>query len=683
VYPVDAARKKIMKDATQSDGPRTITPFLPANVLEKLKAYIEVKRNLGDRGLAKSLRGLNDLWKSEEWSLELRAAALIIADLVDQGWIIELHQAGLQLQPPGLRLHDESVSQAKQRIQRGLHATRDRQLSEPSVKRFIEQMTVPKRHLVGLTSIRDLVDNGGQLVELVRKSESRDDEGRMTALRELFDPVVEACDSDARCDQTGLNLGEIWRYFRHTWSSEYRSIPGRQIPLLIRNAARPKKPVIGIAMLASPVMQLGVRDNWIGWTARAYFEALKEFRFDPKIALRALATRLEQSLSEVRWDDLASPEEIAFPRLSTILRLEQRSAGAKSARQRQLEKAYEAAAEANEPVRSDRDLRSNESDTSDWKSKSSDFLFVAKRAALLAKLLESKRFFQTIPWESTSDVIVDKILKDKNAETAVTTAVTELRKAGLASQVVDISVCGAVAPYSHFLGGKLVALLMMSSEVREIYRSRYSTQVSLISSQMAGRSIYRPAELKVLTTTSLYGSGSSQYNRLSLSASRFPELKHDLSWRELAKTAGFGTIHLGADTFNILREVSEKAHGARRVNNRFGEGTSPRLRQLRMAIDSLGMNSGAVLNHSTPRIVYGCEIHPGAISELLGINPLTKDYGHSIQTIAELWRRRWLRGRVSNQEVLDAASKDGPDSYGQFFRTVCGLDSHPSTNFPF
>ena len=85
-------------------------------------------------------------------------------------------------------------------------------------------------------------------------------------------------------------------------------------------------------------------------------------------------------------------------------------------------------------------------------------------------------------------------------------AIVEIRKVGLASQVVDVSVCGAVHPYTELLGGKLVALLLHSEEVRQLYEAQYGDRISLIASQMAGRPICRSACLKVLTTTkSLWG----------------------------------------------------------------------------------------------------------------------------------------------------------------------------------
>jgi hypothetical protein len=150
---------------------------------------------------------------------------------------------------------------------------------------------------------------------------------------------------------------------------------------------------------------------------------------------------------------------------------------------------------------------------------------------------------------------------------------------------------------------------MISGEVRKLYRDRYADQVSVISSQMAGRPIQRPAELKVLTTTSLYGFASVQYNGLRLRAREHPELREDIEWRELRRTMGWGTYHLSAETIRTLRLVSERAHGARRVNNRFGEGASPRLRQTREGLEALDIDTSQIMHHATPRIFYGCELY--------------------------------------------------------------------------
>lgn len=649
---------------------RTVTPHLPMKVMGKLSAFIEVKRALGSAGLAAALRRLQPLWQDEAWSLELRAVALLLADLLDQGWEVLTDDDSIHLQPPGLRLVDESPEQAKERLRRALQTGRDRQLGDPGVKKFLGRMHRAVPRATGRSSIADVIDNGATLAASLQPFAGLPPVEAADRLKSVIDPVIEVCDEDAKCGVTGLRLIDIWRYFRHTWSLEYRSTPGRQMALLIRNAARPKRPVVGIAMLASPVVRMRVRDDWIGWNPEPFIEKLRSGAWDCEIALRALVSRLERSVAEIRWDDMLSPDELAFPSERTILRLEQRSAGAAIARIKQLEAAYSEAEEANEAVRSQRDVSRISPETTDWLTASDDPLFVRKRAVTLAQLLDAKRTFQALDWTTGGPALLDTLVQHPNGLRTISTAMLEVRKAGLSSQVADVSVCGAVAPYNSLLGGKLVALLMASEEVRDAYRSRYADQVSIISSQMAGRAVYRPAELKVLTTTSLYGNGSSQYNRLRLRAADYPALDHDIAWQELAKTAGFGTVHLGPTTVRVLREVSERAYRARRVNHRFGEGASPRLRQIREAVETLGIDAESVLHHATPRIFYGCEVHPGAIDELIGLNPGTESHSHPASVIAGLWRQRWLAKRIQSSEVLETVAAGNAQTLVDFFSTT-------------
>jgi hypothetical protein len=138
------------------------------------------------------------------------------------------------------------------------------------VRQFIRRMERPFKRAEGRYSIFDLIDDGRELERRLLKLRRLSKDEQEKELARLVEPVIEVCESGTKCAITGLNRIDIWRYFRHTWSLEYRPIPGRQLPLLIRNAARPRKPIIGIALLASPVMRLRIRDNWIGWTPSAW-----------------------------------------------------------------------------------------------------------------------------------------------------------------------------------------------------------------------------------------------------------------------------------------------------------------------------------------------------------------------------------------------------------------------------
>jgi hypothetical protein len=95
-------------------------------------------------------------------------------------------------------------------------------------------------------------------------------------------------------------------------------------------------------------------------------------------------------------------------------------------------------------------------------------------------------------------------------------------------------------------------------------------------------------------------------------------------------------------------------------------------------MDALGIDSGSVLHHATPRIFYGCELHPGARGELLGFYPFTESKGHAVSVIASLWRQRWLAKRIRNPEVLSRVAATDAGTQAAFFsdsREVMQLES--------
>lgn len=639
-----------------SEEVRKIVPYLPPSIVGKLCAFVRTKLEDGV-DLAAELRALDSLWDGNEWALQLRTIALVLADLVDQGWKITAPNDFLELVPPGLNSGNEAPEESKRRLRAALQVGRRRQLQDQSVQNFLVRVT-SERWRGGLkSSVLDLVDDGAELAAQLRKSLSKPEEATLKDLRGIIRPSVEVVTDDARCSETGLRLMDVWRFFRHTWSLEYRSIPGRQLPLLIRNEARPNRPVIGIAQLASPVLRTRPRDNWLGWTPEPFIQALRDGRWSVDDAVSTLVKRVSQSADEIRFDDLATPEEIANPTEQVILRLEQRAAGAAIERENTLKEAFR---DAEGKVRSQKDNANKDWGAEDWLEASRDPLFVRKRSETLSKLLRAKLTFSALADDLCGEALLEHLTADREGRQALSIALQEIRKAGLASQVADLSVCGAVAPYNVLLGGKLVALLAGSREVHNAWKEKYEGQVSIISSQMAGRPISRPADLKVVTTTSLYGRGSSQYNRLKLKEGVYRGLPNGLNWQLLPEpTAGYGTVHLGSETVKRLREFSEGAHSARRINNRFGEGTSPRLRQIREGLDALGVNSNDVLNHATPRLFYVCELQPHARERLIGLKANKPKQMPTADTIGAAWRRRWLHNRIQSEEILQKLSEEG------------------------
>ncbi len=214
----------------------------------------------------------------------------------------------------------------------------------------------------------------------------------------------------------------------------------------------------------------------------------------------------------------------------------------------------------------------------------------------------------------------------------------------VAAQVADVCVCGAVPPYGPLLGGKLAALIALSREVAAAYHQRYDGKASEITSQMAARPVSRPADLLALTTTSFYGVGSSQYERLALTAEG-----GDVRWRFVGYSRGHGTLHFSAETVEAIDRLLQLETGRRLITSRFGEGPSERLRKIRDGLTRLGVNPDVLLQHGMWRLVYVAELAPSACRPG-GRRDATqwRAAGPSVDEVARQWRARWLVRRLAS-----------------------------------
>ena len=154
-------------------------------------------------------------------------------------------------------------------------------------------------------------------------------------------------------------------------------------------------------------------------------------------------------------------------------------------------------------------------------------------------------------------------------------------------------------------------------------------------------------------TTSLYYVGSSQYNRLKIPGKIF-DTDFDIVWKKLGMTVGFGTMHISKATTQSLTEAT--SDGFNRINHVFGEGASPKMRLLTMAIRELleatNEDSKDFSKHAMSRIVYGACLAKNTSDYLLG-KADTPDYytdisqfNNGTQKIIDYWRNRWLKSRV-------------------------------------
>jgi len=198
---------------------------------------------------------------------------------------------------------------------------------------------------------------------------------------------------------------------------------------------------------------------------------------------------------------------------------------------------------------------------------------------------------------------------------------------------MDAYVLGALPPYNHLLGGKLIAYLIASKEVRKIYEKKYRGKITNISKRTANR-------LACIFTTSLFGK-SSQYNRVRYNG--------DLIYVPIGRTKGYGTLHLTDATFDAMRDLLEARNVL--VTNRFGDGPVWRMRVIRTAADILGFNSDFLLKHSFQRGIYAIPLARNFKKFLQGEKKNLKYYDYCLNDLIAHWKRRWLNHRRTNVEV--------------------------------
>ena len=578
----------------------------------------------------------------------------LLADLVHHGWTTEPDGDRIRVAAP-LALHaveGERLDTLKRRRREYNARPRQRQLADSAVRDFLRKMETPRLFRGLRVSIRDVIDDGHSLATALADADRLPPPERRVALEALIQPTIQVASAKDRCAHTGLPLLEIWRYFRHTWSMGYRPTPGRSLYLLVRNAARPNEPVIGIASLANATLQQGDRDRWIGWHVDSVRQQLTA-RPERWPEYRACFLKvLEDARAEIRDDDLL--RRLRGARGESLEQgLRGIAADASNAREKEQQERHRRI-KSGDDVGSQRKLPTTKSGEIDWRAASESPLYEAKRAETLADLLFATRILSKIPEDEPA--VMTRVLHDEDLERAITIAAREVRKVGLASRLLEVNICGAVPPYRDLLGGKLVAVAVASNEVSRALEERYGDQVSEIASQMAGRPITRDPSVCVLMTTSLYGK-SSQYNRIRLDLGDHGLLR----WVEIGETEGRGTSHLSNETIAALRALSVHKNKGRLINNLFGEGQSPLMRQVRDGLARLGLPAQDLLQHGVKRMMYGLELFEGAKGHLQLNKPRERQLA-PLAVIASAWRDRWLSARIGRREVLDRVSLEGPET---------------------
>jgi hypothetical protein len=490
---------------------------------------------------------------------------------------------------------------------------------------------------------------------------------RASGLREVVNPYLQFVDDRALCEHTGLRLQDIWRYFRHTWSNQYTSTPGRSMAILVRDKAREFHPVIGLGAIGSPIVQIRERDTWIGWSPDAFLEFATD---NPSTELGIWLNKIaDNAITEIFVDDfveerLIDRRDLKEPSVSVIARLT--SYGNK---QRELHHRFVRSQDLKRSVRHD-----DGNNESHWSERAKTHLYRSKRTLSLAEMLRSRQVLRDSLGECPTADAVRRLLETTEGRRIVKRVLRKAKADRVGIAMADITVCGAIAPYNEILGGKLVSMLAVSPEMVIAYRDKYVAQESEIASSTAGRPIIRSSQLVFLGTTSLYGVGSSQYNRLRIPAEELGGRPGErVEYRELGKSEAYGTSQFSTATVEALVALVQQTSNGQRVNSIFGEGVSPKLRKMRDGLDALKLPTDGLLRHGRQRIVYGVSLVRNLREFLLGMDDEPNylfdlsNPERGTDAIVQWWTERWLSKRIMDDDMLtrlDAHSLVRPIRHG-------------------
>ena len=193
--------------------------------------------------------------------------------------------------------------------------------------------------------------------------------------------------------------------------------------------------------------------------------------------------------------------------------------------------------------------------------------------------------------------------------------------------MMDAYILGAVPPYNMLLSGKMIACLIKTREVVNIFKKRYSGKNGIISGKK------KNPTLVAVTTSSALGK-SSVYNRLKINGAQY--------FKSIGYTAGWGHFHIPNDLFSDMREYLRIKNHKYYNNYRFGSGPNWRLRTTRAVLDLIGINSD-ILKHGIYREVYLCKLADNAEDVLKGISK-KPDYKNllSVREVADIALDRWV-----------------------------------------
>ena len=277
-----------------------IKPDLKLEDINYLKDKIIEKKEDSSFDIVAKLRRKTDSLGTTTDSIKFATFCSLLADLIEVNWSVEISREGFIVNPPRFGSNSEDKIKARESNLNAAHTDID----NPIDAKFIRKLRYPP---IGskIKSIDTLVDDGNELKKIFQNvNKIKNENHKLEELNKVIKPEIQHCFLEERCSITNLRLLDIWRYFRLTWSMPYQTANARTMPFLVRNGARPNKPVIGIFQLVNPFFNNIGRNNFLRWDN--YISLIEEIR-DKNIKINevseALLNSIDKTIKETRYDD--------------------------------------------------------------------------------------------------------------------------------------------------------------------------------------------------------------------------------------------------------------------------------------------------------------------------------------------------------------------------------------------
>lgn len=414
---------------------------------------------------------------------------------------------------------------------------------------------------------------------------------------------------------SGVPYTEAFSAALKYWTMPYRGRTGRMIRFVLtvrHNAITPIPKVVGILELGDEAPFCSWRDELIGLSLRVTEDWL--VGTDPERALTAEA-RLRRVRGALR--PLGSGLDLSTLKASEIF--ERRNE-------------VEALAAGRSTVMDDEH----------------DVLFDRRRAIYALRLALGEIALRTIGLGEEYSSDVRRMLSQ---------GTRALRDLMVPRLHMEVTVCGALPPFSEALGGKLVVAQFAHPSVIEAVRTPLGDLIGrTFYADRLSEEISSPGMIAI-TTKGLYQGHSPLYNR-----SAVPGTVRPIVIKKIAETAGQTSTLMSRSTVVAARNLlaSIEHDDVRRVSNMYGSGGAKRHRVLEVAAREAGISPDLV-NAGIRRPVYGTAFVQNA-DEIAWhnaganwiIDRSDKPSGYMARAVA-LWRKRWLasaEGRLSEKDLI-------------------------------